>query len=134
MTEYSHEKEIYVRYADTDAMGHINNATYATYLETARSSYYDAIVGEFPDGVETVVAKLMIDYHGEIRYGDAVAVAVGVVELGETSFEMAYNVKTDGVTVATSRTVIITVDSKTGESRPIPDDWRCNIQEFEEHK
>ena len=36
-----HEVEIQVRFADTDAMGHVNNATYLTYCEIARVALLD---------------------------------------------------------------------------------------------
>ncbi len=36
---------IEVRFGDTDALGHINNATYLTYFEAARAGYYEALMG-----------------------------------------------------------------------------------------
>ena len=38
---FRHSVEIVVRFADTDAMGHVNNAKYLTYFEIARVAYYD---------------------------------------------------------------------------------------------
>ena len=35
--------EITPRFRDTDAMGHINNAVYVTYLEVARQAYWQAL-------------------------------------------------------------------------------------------
>ncbi|MGK2850292.1 MAG: acyl-CoA thioesterase [Candidatus Limnocylindrales bacterium] len=35
-----------VRFADTDAMGHVNNAVYLTYCETARIRYWTDVTGE----------------------------------------------------------------------------------------
>ena len=37
---FSHRVTIEVRFADTDAMGHVNNATYLTYCEIARIKYW----------------------------------------------------------------------------------------------
>jgi acyl-ACP thioesterase len=34
---FRHRRMIEVRFADTDAMGHVNNAKYLTYVETART-------------------------------------------------------------------------------------------------
>ena len=39
------ETTIGVRYRDIDAMGHVNNAVYATYLEQARVRYVDHVLG-----------------------------------------------------------------------------------------
>jgi len=40
----NHSGEIKVRYADLDAYGHVNHATFLTYLETVRT---DAFINEF---------------------------------------------------------------------------------------
>jgi len=34
-----------VRFADTDAMGHVNNAVYLSYLEAARVEYIRRVFG-----------------------------------------------------------------------------------------
>jgi len=39
------QTEIPVRYSDIDSYGHVNNATYATYLEEARIDYLEAVLG-----------------------------------------------------------------------------------------
>ncbi len=38
--EFTVVHEILPRFRDTDAMGHINNAVYVTYLEVARQAYW----------------------------------------------------------------------------------------------
>ena len=35
-----------MRFADTDAMGHVNNAVYLTYCEMARIRYWTDVTGE----------------------------------------------------------------------------------------
>ena len=42
---FSHTASIEVRFADTDAMGHVNNATYLTYCEIARIKYWTDVTG-----------------------------------------------------------------------------------------
>ena len=43
---FAHAHPIEVRFADTDAMGHVNNARYLTYFEIARVAYYERVSGE----------------------------------------------------------------------------------------
>ena len=43
---FSHRVTIEVRFADTDAMGHVNNAKYLTYCEIARIKYWTDVTGE----------------------------------------------------------------------------------------
>ena len=44
--DFAHRVEIDVRFADTDAMGHVNNAIYLTYCEMARIRYWTDVTGE----------------------------------------------------------------------------------------
>ena len=46
--DFAHRAAIDVRFADTDAMGHVNNAVYLTYCEMARIRYWTDVTGE-PD-------------------------------------------------------------------------------------
>ena len=44
--DFGHRIEVRVRFADTDAMAHVNNATYLTYAEAARIDWWTGITGE----------------------------------------------------------------------------------------
>ena len=56
---FAHRREIQVRFADTDAMGHVNNAKYLTYCEIARISYWTDVTGE-PVRLGTAGAESLI--------------------------------------------------------------------------
>ncbi|QSX01211.2 acyl-CoA thioesterase [Haloterrigena alkaliphila] len=108
-------------------MGHVNNAVYATYLEEAREAYFQDVVGVSMTDVGTVLATLEIDYARPIEADETVTVALTVSELGTSSLHLEYVVRADGERAATARTVQVLVDRETGESRPIPDEWRARI-------
>src|SRR6266540_4918958 len=55
---FRHRKAIEVRFADTDAMGHVNNAVYHTYVESARTSYLEAVTGQ----------RMGLGVHGEMSF------------------------------------------------------------------
>ena len=40
---FKHKTKIIVRFSDLDAMQHVNNATYLTYLEEARIDYFNTL-------------------------------------------------------------------------------------------
>ncbi|MFC7045748.1 acyl-CoA thioesterase [Halobacteriaceae archaeon GCM10025711] len=131
MPEYAYETEMAVRFRDLDALGHVNNAVYATYVEQARVKYYEDVVGLDLDEMTTVIADIDLDYRAPITWGQTVTVGARVPDLGTASFPMTYEVRADGDVAATAETTIVVVDPDTGESRPIPDDWRAAITEFE---
>ncbi|MFC4543571.1 acyl-CoA thioesterase [Halosolutus amylolyticus] len=128
MTDYSYETAVDVRLRDVDFMGHVNNAVYATYLEQARQAYFLDVVGVSLVEADTVLASLEIDYVRPIEAEQDVTVAMRIPELGDSSLPMEYEIRTDGETAATARTVQVVVDRDTGRSAPIPTAWRDRIE------
>ena len=130
MTDYEYATELDVRFRDLDAMGHVNNAVYATYLEQARADYYADVVDVSLSAVDTVLASLSITYQRPVTAEETVTVAFGVGDLGESSIPMEYEVRTENGVAATAETVQIVFDRETGESRPIPPEWRDRITRY----
>jgi acyl-CoA thioester hydrolase len=124
--EHEYRTELPVRFRDLDAMGHVNNAVYATYLEQARADYYADVLDVALAEADTVLVSLSIEYRRPVSAG-SVDVALGVGDLGESSLPMVYELRVDGETVATAKTVQVVFDRASGESRPIPREWRERI-------
>ena len=127
--EYEFRTTISVRFRDIDAMGHVNNAVYATYLEQARADYYREIIGESLAEVNTVLASLTIDFRRPIAPDQTVTVGLSVSELGESSIPMEYEIRReDGTVAATAETVQVAYDPETKRSSPLPTAWRDAIE------
>ena len=62
----TYEKRIEVRWRDVDALRHVNNAVFATYLEECRDGWLEQALGE--DGAlwDYVLARVAIDFRREI--------------------------------------------------------------------
>ncbi|WP_254763909.1 acyl-CoA thioesterase [Natrinema marinum] len=127
MTDY--ETAVDVRLRDIDFMGHVNNATYATYLEQAREDYFRDVLGVSLVETDTVLVSLELEYAMPIEAGDDVTVAISVDELGSSSIPMSYELRANGERSATAHTVQVLVDPETGESRPLPSEWRTQIEQ-----
>jgi len=93
MTEFPYTTTVDVRYQDHDEMGHVNNATYVTYMEEARTKYLRDELGVPADELSMVVAHIEVDFVRSVQYADEVTVAVSVTDLGESSFTMAYELR-----------------------------------------
>ena len=118
----AHRIQIQMRYSDTDAMGHLNNAVYVQYLETSRVLMMRDL--KLPDGGgPSVVARLELDYHREIRLGQVVLVESLIERLGNTSWTVLSRILADGVPSAFARTVEVAVDEQ-HRPAPIPADVR----------
>jgi acyl-CoA thioester hydrolase len=126
------ETTIGVRYRDIDAMGHVNNAVYASYLEQARIDYFHDLLGVDLSTVGAVLASLSVDYERSIELQDGpVRVELDVPRLGDSSIPMEYALyRADGALAATGETVQVVFDKEAQASTSIPESWREAITEF----
>lgn len=130
MTDFDFEVEIPVRYRDLDTYGHVNNATYATYLEEARIAYFERVLGLEQEAIGMLVVSMSIDFEAPIE-ADAVTVGLGITHIGDTSFTFEYRIVADGRTAATAESVQVAYDVEAKKKMVFPDEWRERVQEFE---
>ncbi len=94
--EFRFRRPIEVRFADTDAMGHVNNASYLTYCEIARAAYYEAVTGQpLPLGTHgasesMILAEARITFRSPAFYGETLTIEARVGRIGRTSFTQEY--------------------------------------------
>lgn len=123
--------DIGVRFRDIDALGHVNNAVYATYLETARVGYFRDVIDASLVTNGTVIARLEIDFRRPIELDESVTVRLTVGDLGRSSIPMSYEVVADAEVAATAESVQVVYDNERGETTSIPPRWRERIEAFE---
>ena len=134
MMENSFTIPIDVRFRDIDAMGHVNNAVYASYMEQARARYYQEVIGEGLDEVDTVLARIEVDYHKPINLGEDVSVRMRTTDIGDSSLIMEYEIVAAGEIAASGKTVQVVFDPGTERSTPVPDVWRERIERDRERR
>ncbi|MEM9635811.1 MAG: thioesterase family protein [Pseudomonadota bacterium] len=107
-----------LRYADTDRQGHINNAVFATFLETGRVEvlYREELVDA---DAAFVIARLELDFLSEVNWPGSVEIGTAVLEVGRSSFKLFQMVYQDGVAVAKAVTVIVQMNEETRKSQPL---------------
>jgi acyl-CoA thioester hydrolase len=136
---FSHPIE--VRYADIDALQHVNNAKYFTYMETARVAYLAGVMG-WQGGWQAlgiIIARATCDYLLPIEFGDLVRVHVRTTRIGTKSFDFEYalvceNCADPGAplrTAAVGTSVQVAYDYAANTSMPVPDVWREKITAYE---
>ena len=126
--------EIAPRFRDTDAMGHINNAVYVTYLEVARQVYW-ARLDEGSDyrRVPFILAHVTIDFRSEALVSEVLEAGIRMEWIGTKSFAFAYRIweKTTRRVVAEAATVQVGYDYTAKRTIPIPDALRRRCEAFE---
>ena len=114
-----------VRFRDLDPMGHVNNAVFLTYVESARVEFLKHLgVAPTLEELGIIVARVEIDFRAPVRFGDEVEVAARVSRFGAKSFDLDHELRVDGRIVAEAKTVLVTYDYSKREPVPIPDAWR----------
>ena len=108
------------RFRDCDAMGHVNNAVYSTYLEEARIG----VLGGLSD---FILARVEIDFRSELRAGEEVEIGTRCPRIGTKSFELEHELRANGRVVASARSVLVAYSYERGESVSVPDELRRRL-------
>ena len=135
---YKHKINIKVRFSDLDAIKHVNNATFLTFLEESRFAYFGSLLKRNVHDLnfEAIIARIEIDYKHQICLGDKIAVYTRCSRLGKKSGNIENIIVIEkGIgnkIAAVALSKLVSFDYKRGVSVPIPDDVRKAIVEFEE--
>jgi acyl-CoA thioester hydrolase len=133
--EYRFALPIEVRFRDIDAMGHVNNAVFFSYMEQARVSYLRALglMPERLDGISFIIAEATCRFKAPVPFGMPLVVRVRVAEMRGSSFFMDYSIEEQGTgrVMAMGQTVSVVYDYTASRSAPIPPEWRAKIEAFE---
>ncbi len=109
--EFRYHHPIEIRYNDTDALGHVNNALYFSYFEAARGGYYTKVAGHpFGTGPDAekrtfVIAEAHITYRAPAFYGEPLFVAVRVGWVSRSAFSLDYRVEVEASPIGEARLV-----------------------------
>jgi acyl-CoA thioester hydrolase len=129
-----HNGKIHVRWDDLDAFGHVNNASYLTFIQEVRAdmTWYSRIAkGLKPMFKEMVVARAEVDYLVPIMEGGfELEVEIWVSKIGTSSFVLQYEMKSKAGLHAKAVTVQVAVDAESKRSRPLDDEERALLNEY----
>jgi len=123
-----------VRFRDTDALGHVNNAVYLTYLEIERTHYWKHLFN-ITDLRKAgfIIAHASIWYRSPAYQGETLLVSGRISRLGTKSFDFEYEIReaSSNRLVAEALTTQVMYDYEVQKSIAIPYDIRKTILAFE---
>jgi acyl-CoA thioester hydrolase len=139
--DFRHRRELDVRFADTDAMGHVNNAKYLTYCESARIAYWSDVTGEpvrlGTEGAESLIlAEARITYRAPAFHGETITVETRATRLGRSSFTLEHRLTAcekhrPSRLVAVSESILVRYDYAADAPVAISAAHRAAIEGFE---
>ena len=118
-----------VRFRDLDVLGHVNNAVYSTYFESARIAYYSALTGLPLEQLDMILAEITVRFRAPAQFGDRLGIGVRVASIGTKSFVMEYAAvrEGDGALIAEGRSVLVAYDYREGRTKPVSDSFRAAV-------
>jgi acyl-CoA thioester hydrolase len=120
--------EVTLRYADMDALGHLNNATYATFFEAGRVAYMDTILHDVtPQGAGYVIVKLIIEFRAEARYPGVARIRSRITRVGGSSMTFTQDIVIGGKLAATGESICALFDLTRRKALRVPDAMRRKI-------
>jgi acyl-CoA thioester hydrolase len=121
-----------VAFRDLDGLGHVNNAVYLSYVESARLAYMQEVLGPLELEELGIVADVKISFRSPAALGETLEVGHRVSRVGETSLLFDFEVRGgDGRLVAEGSTVHVAFDYGVRRPVPVPEEWRSRIESYE---
>ncbi len=127
---YSVWAEQGIRFQDVGRYGHVNNVAYLVYAESGRVEFLEqclpgSILG---DGDRWVIARLVLDFRLQGHYPGRMAVGTRILRIGRSSATLGQGMFCDGRCVATAESVVVLIDTASGQAVPVPDDARDALE------
>jgi acyl-CoA thioester hydrolase len=131
---YAAVQPISTRFADNDVFGHVNNAVYYSYFDTAINGWIQELTGvatwELP--ALGVVATSQCEFRAEVHFPQQLRVGLRVARLGVKSVTYELGLWADGdaegALRASGRWVHVYVDPVTRASVPVPAVLRAALE------
>ncbi|MGJ9457831.1 acyl-CoA thioesterase [Oceanobacillus sp. CF4.6] len=128
-----HEIEVYVRFSETDAAGHVNNTSYFIYFEEARIKYLEQISKDskrdfLPSNV--ILVTTSCDYIAQAYAGKILKITTEVSHVGNKSFRVDHvlTLADTGTVIAKGTAVLACFNYEEQKTVPIPDEIRVLLE------
>ena len=125
-------EKIKVRWGDMDAVGHVNNAAYFTYMEQARISWLESLKMQVDSSRHgLVIVSASCNFIKPIVYPATVEVSVYGGKPGRSSFPIYNEIYLENhpeAKFAEGEVTVVWIDYKLGKSIPLPEELRKQLQ------
>lgn len=126
-----------IRFRDLDALAHVNNVVYLTYVEQARVRYFDEIFGSRHDWDEwgVLLARTEINYIRPLLFKEDAKCGMQCTSIGKKSMEFEFKIfKTENGTdieIANGINVLVCFNHSENKSIEVPEFWKKAVLSYE---
>ncbi len=132
--KFRHTLPVQIRFNDVDQYGHMNNSSYFSLYDLAKTSYMRDVFGNKDwHHMGIVVANINADFLAPVFFSDDLIIETTVIHLGHKSFTLLQRAvnKASGVLKCQCRTVMVGYDVATKEPVELPDDFKQAVCDYE---
>ena len=128
---------VQVRYAETDAQGHVFFGNYFTYYDLALTEYFKAVGYSYEtllaDGLDFYYVEALCQYKGRAFFDEILHVHTRISKIGTTSFTVEFAVfeENSDRPITTGRIVAVAVDREAEKPTRVPEGLRRAVEDFE---
>jgi acyl-CoA thioester hydrolase len=123
-----------LRWNDTDVFGHVNNAEYYGFFDTAAVSFLleSGVIGITSGEIGMVVAESGCRYHSEVIFTDRVEIGMAVRTIGRSSVRYGFGLFVNGAATAAADGFFVHVFVDRVSKRPtaMPDALRAHLSKL----
>lgn len=132
--KFRHTLPVQIRFNDVDQYGHMNNSSYFSLYDLAKTSYMRDVFGNkdwHHMGID--VANINADFLAPVFFSDDLIIETTVIHLGHKSFTLLQRAinKASGVLKCQCRTVMVGYDVATKEPVELPADFKQAVCDYE---
>jgi len=132
--EYKHSMPLQIRFNDVDKFGHVNNAVYLNFYDTAKTNYISTICPNVDWEKEAIiVVYIEVTFKAQIYSTDNIIVETAVTGVGTKSFDLIQRIINIGTNEVKCicRSTMVTYDLIERKTKPIDNEWIKAICDFE---
>lgn len=124
-----------VAWGEMDALGHVNNAVYFRYFETARIEYFERIgywdhMHQHGDG--PILAETRCRFKAPLKYPAQISIGARVGMTDTDRFMMEYAVADDQRVVAEGDALVVSYNYRRGLKTPLPGEILAGIKRLQQ--
>ncbi len=110
------------RFNDTDALGHINNASYSTWFEEARRPVFEMFIPDLdPKKWNLIIARAEIDFLAQGQYQKPVLIKTSLEKIGNSSFVLLQVAHQENIILCQAKSFLVHFNYTLQKSQPIPE-------------
>ncbi|MBO8155600.1 MAG: acyl-CoA thioesterase [Bacillaceae bacterium] len=127
------ESRVKVRFFETDALGHVNNASYFIYFEEARVHFFQKLGYELnTDKWHFILASTKCDFLNQAYFAQELVIETFVNKIGKKSFGLTHRVleQNSKELIATGNEIVVHFDFDIQQSTPMPKKLKDKLNQY----